>query len=123
MVVVGTDVHKRTHTFVAVDEVGRKLGQKVVPATTAGHLKAVSWARVEFGEDLVWGIEDCRNLSARLERDLLSAGQSVVRVAPKLMAQTRACARTRGKSDPIDALAVARAVLGGPGLPVAHQQG
>ena len=30
MVVVGADVHKRTHTFVAVDEVGRKLGEKVV---------------------------------------------------------------------------------------------
>jgi|GEM_PF-5653111 len=37
MVVVGADVHKRTHTFVAVDEVGRKLGEKVVAATTAGH--------------------------------------------------------------------------------------
>ena len=119
MVVVGTDVHKRTHTFVAVDEVGRKLDQKVVPATTAGHHKALVWARRQFGEDLLWGIEDCRNLSARLERDLLSAGQSVVRVAPKLMAQTRACARTRGKSDPIDALAVAQAVLRNPDLPVA----
>lgn len=119
MVVVGTDVHKRTHTFVAVDQAGVKLGEKVVPATTAGHQKALSWAQCEFGEDMVWGIEDCRNLSARLERDLLSAGQRVVRVAPKLMAQARASARTRGKSDPIDALAVAHAVLRYPDLPVA----
>jgi transposase len=119
MVVVGTDVHKRTHTFVAVDEVGRKLGEKVVAATTTGHHKAIGWARAEFGEELLWGIEDCRNLSARLERDLLTAGQRVVRVAPKLMFQTRASARTRGKSDPIDALAVARAVLRYPDLPVA----
>jgi transposase len=119
MVVVGTDVHKRTHTFVAVDQVGRKLGEKVVAATTAGHRKALAWAREQFGDELVWGIEDCRNLSARLERDLLAAGQSVVRVAPKLMAQSRACARTRGKSDPIDALAVAQAVLRNPDLPVA----
>ena len=36
MVVVGADVHKRTHTFVAVDEVGRKLGEKVVAATSVG---------------------------------------------------------------------------------------
>jgi transposase len=119
MVVVGTDVHKRTHTFVAVDEVGRKVGEKVVSATTAGHAKALAWARAEFGPELLWGIEDCRNLSARLERDLLSAGQQVVRVAPKLMAQTRASARTRGKSDPIDALAVAQAVLRNPDLPIA----
>ena len=119
MVIVGTDVHKRTHTFVAVNEAGAKLGEKVVPATTDGHHTALQWARSQFGDDLLWGIEDCRNLSARLERDLLSAGQRVVRVAPKLMAQTRACARTRGKSDPIDALAVAHAVLRYPDLPVA----
>jgi transposase len=96
MVVVGADVHKRTHTFVAVDEVGKKLAEKVVRA-----------------------IEDCRHLSARLERDLLAAGQKVVRVPSKLMAQTRASARTRGKSDPIDALAVARAFLREPELPIA----
>jgi len=30
MVVVGADVHKGSHTFVAVDEVGRKLGEKTV---------------------------------------------------------------------------------------------
>jgi transposase len=119
MVVVGADVHKRTHTFVAVDEVGRKLAEKVVAATTAGHGEAVMWARELFGAEVVWAIEDCRHLSARLERDLLTAGQQVVRVPPKLMAKTRASARTRGKSDPIDALAVARGYLREPDLPVA----
>ncbi|MDO3403222.1 IS110 family transposase [Mycolicibacterium neoaurum] len=119
MIVLGADVHKRTHTFVAVDQRGRKVGEKVVPATTEGHLAALAWAKTTFDDDLLWGIEDCRTLSARLERDLLSAGQKVVRVAPKLMAHERAGARTRGKSDPIDALAVARAVLRHPDLPVA----
>ncbi|OBG89546.1 transposase, partial [Mycobacterium sp. E136] len=119
MVVLGADVHKRSHTFVAVDEGGRKAGEKVVPATTQGHLAALAWAKTTFGEDLLWGIEDCRNLSARLERDLLSAGQMVVRVAPKLMAHERSGAHTYGKSDPIDALAVARAVLRHRDLPVA----
>ncbi len=119
MVVVGADVHKHTHTFVAVDGVGRKLGEKTVRAITAGHAEAVMWARERFGVDVVWAIEDCRHLSARLERDLLTAGQQVVRVPPKLMAQARASARTRGKSDPIDALAVARGFLREPDLPVA----
>jgi transposase len=119
MVVVGADVHKRTHTFVAVDAVGRKLAEKTVAATTAGHAEAVMWVRERFGAEVVWAIEDCRHLSARLERDLLGFGQSVVRVPPKLMAQTRASARTQGKSDPIDALAVARAYLREPDLPVA----
>lgn len=117
MVVVGADVHKRTHTFVAVDCVGKKISQLTVKATTEGHHKAVQWAREQFGSDLEWGIEDCRHLSARLERDLLTADQTVVRVPPKLMSQVRASARTRGKSDPIDALAVARAVLREPDLP------
>jgi hypothetical protein len=44
MVMVGADAHKRTHTFVAVDEVGRKLGEKTVRATSEGHLEAVAWA-------------------------------------------------------------------------------
>lgn len=119
MVVVGADVHKRTHTFVAVDEVGRELGQRTVEATTAGHRSAVRWARERFGDELTWAIEDCRHLSARLERDLLAAGQAVVRVPPKMMAEQRRIARTRGKSDPIDAAAVARAALRQPDLPVA----
>jgi transposase len=119
MVVLGADVHKRTHTFVAVDEVGRQLGQLTVRADGKGHAKALRWARREFGGERVWGIEDCRHLSARLERDLLAGGERVVRVPPKLMALSRASARTRGKSDPIDALAVARAVLREPDLPVA----
>lgn len=119
MVVVGADVHKQTHTFVAVDQAGRRLGRLTIAATTKGHAKALAWARREFGADLVWAVEDCRHLSARLERDLLSAGQRVVRVPPKMMAMTRASARTRGKSDPIDALAVAQAFLREPDLPVA----
>lgn len=119
MVVVGADVHKQTHTFVAVDEVGRELGHKTFPATTPGHRDAVCWARQRFGHELKWAVEDCRHLSARLERDLLDAGQKVVRVPPKMMAEQRRVARTRGKSDPIDALAVARAAQREPGLPVA----
>ena len=122
MVVVGADVHKHTHTFVAVDEVGKQLGVLTVEATTKGHHRALAWARKTFvGQELVWAIEDCRHLSARLERDLLTAGQKVVRVPPKMMAQSRASARTRGKSDPIDALAVARAFLREPDLPIASQ--
>src|SRR3954468_9004186 len=124
MVVVGSDVHKRTHTFVAVDEVGRKLGEITVKADPKGHDKAIRWVRERFGDQVLWAIEDCRHLSARLELDLLEAGERVVRVPPKLMAEQRRTARTRGKSEPIDALAVARAALREPDLPVAvHDEG
>ncbi len=119
MVVVGADVHKRTHTFVAVDQAGREVGHRTFDAVTVGHQRAVAWVREQFGTEVVWAIEDCRHLSARLERDLLTAGQAVVRVPPKMMAEQRRIARTRGKSDPIDAAAVARAALREPDLPVA----
>src|SRR6476661_237862 len=68
-------------------------------------------------------IEDCRHLSRRLERDLLGAGEQIVRVTPKLMAHVRDSARTYGKSDPIDALAVARAAQREPDLPAARLDG
>jgi len=119
MVVVGSDVHKHTHTFVGVDQAACELGHKTFPATTAGHQAAIRWARERFGADLRWAVEDCRHLSARLERDLLAAGQVVVRVPPKMMAEQRRIARTRGKSDPIDPAAVARAALREPNPPVA----
>jgi transposase len=108
---------------VAVDEAGRRLGVRVTQATsTAAHLELVRWAD-RFGPGRVWAVEDCRHLSRRLEADLLAAGEQIVRVPPKLMAHARASARTYGKSDPIDALAVARAALREPGLPVARLDG
>jgi transposase len=121
MVTLGTDAHKRSHTIVAADAQGRQLGQVTVTATPQGHLRALVWA----GQwpERTWAIEDCRHLSRRLERDLLAAGEQLVRVPPKLMAAARRGARTRGKSDPIDALAVARAALREPDLPVACLDG
>jgi transposase len=123
MVVLGIDAHKRTHTVVAVDEVGRQLGVRVTESvSTAAHLELVVWAG-RFGPGRRWAVEDCRHLSRRLERDLLAAGEKIVRVPPKLMAHARDSARTYGKSDPIDALAVARAALREPGLPTARLEG
>jgi transposase len=120
MLVLGIDAHKRTHTVVAVDDAGRKLGQHTTTsATTTDHLELVRWAD-QFGADRRWAVEDCRHLSRRLERDLLTAGEAIVRVPPKMMAHARDAARSYGKSDPIDALAVARAALREPDLPAAR---
>jgi len=121
MVVIGVDSHKRTHTVVAVDEAGRKLGERTVAATAEGHLELLGWSR--SWPDHVWALEDCRNLTRRLEADLLRAGEAVRRVPTKLMAGARRSAREPGKSDPIDALSVARAALREPDLPVARLDG
>jgi transposase len=122
VVTVGIDVHKNTHCAVAVDEAGRQVGASVsVRATDAGHRQLLRWASRTFPEDRVeFAVEDCRHVSARLEQARLAAAAVVIRVPPKLMAQTRSSARTRGKSDPIDALAIARAALREPNLPRAE---
>src|SRR5690349_13525674 len=122
MVIFGVDTHKRNHTAVAVDEHGRELGSHTTGTTSPDHLRLLAWAR-RFGEDRTWAVEDCRQLSRRLEGDLLAAGERIVRVPPKLMAHARDSARTYGKSDPIDALAVARAALRHPDLPAAQLDG
>lgn len=121
MVTLGIDAHKRTHTAVAVGPAGQRLAERTVAATSAGHLDLVRWA-ARF-DARTWAVEDCRHLSRRLEADLLRAGERVLRVPPKLMAGTRRSAREPGKSDPIDATAVARAALREPNLPIAVLDG
>lgn len=121
MVVLGADLHKRSHTIVVIDGTGRQLADKTIPATDAGHLELRRWA-AQWPER-TWGLEDCRHLSRRLDAELVRAGEAVVRVSPKLMAGTRRSGREPGKSDPIDALAVARAVLREPDLPTATLEG
>lgn len=122
MVILGVDAHKRTHTVVAVDALGKKLGQRTAGSTSTDNFELLAWAK-SLGGERMWAVEDCRNLSRRLEADLLSAGEAIVRVPPKLMAHSRDGARTFGKSDPIDALAVARAALREPNLPMAQLDG
>lgn len=123
VVVVGIDVHKDTHcaVAVAVDEAGRQVaGPVTVRSSDAGHRQLLRWVDRDLGGAVKFAVEDCRHVSTRLERAMLTAAQAVVRVPPKLMAGARQSARTRGKCDPIDALAIARAAVREPGMPVAE---
>ena len=112
MIVIGVDVHKHSLTAVAVDEAARMLDGKTV---AAANDELLSWASELDGERL-WALEDCRQLTRWLERQLLERGEQLVRVPPKLVAPERRAGRARGKSDPIDALAVARAALPEPDI-------
>ncbi len=112
MIVIGVDVHKHSLTAVAVDEAGRMHEEKTV---AAGDGELLAWASM-LSDQRLWALEDCRQLTRWLERHLVEAGEELVRVPPKLMAPQRRAGRARGKSDPIDALAVARAALREPGL-------
>ena len=111
MIVLGADMHKGSHTVAAVGVgTGELLGEKTVDVGDRGFAAMLDWARSR-GEERVWALEDCRHVSGGFERFLLVSGERVVRVATRLMAEARRSGRTRGKSDSIDAIAVARAAL------------
>jgi transposase len=122
MIVIGTDTHKQSHTCCAVfARTGQCAGELTAPARRPGFAELLGWGR-ELDSERIWAIEDCRHVSGSFERFLLASGERIVRVPPKLMGQSRRGERSRGKSDPIDALAVARAALreGPETLPGAH---
>jgi transposase len=121
--VVGIDPHKATHTAVALNgATGAEVARLTIKARHPGHERLLRWARSLDG-DVLFAVEDCRHVSGGLQRFLLSRGERMVPVPPKLMAGARRGARTRGKSDPIDARAVAQAALRHPDLPAAHLAG
>jgi transposase len=107
MIVIGVDVHKHSFTAVAVDGLGRMLDERTV---SSGANELIVWAS-ELDAERLWAVEDCRQLTRTVEHDLLAAGEDLVRVPPKLMAPERRTGRERGKSDPIDALAIARVAV------------
>ncbi len=122
MIVIGTDTHKQTHTAAAVFAGSGQLASELTaPAREPGFREFLTWGR-SHDEERIWAIEDCRHVSGSFERFLVAAGERVVRVPPKLMGESRRAERSAGKSDPIDALAVARAALreGPETLPAAH---
>jgi transposase len=123
VIVIGIDAHKYSHTAAIVERSsGQVLADVTVAAGDEGHLRLLELARGRDSER-VWAIEDCRNVTGALERFLLRAGERAVRVHPKLMASERKVARRPGKSDVIDATAVARAAIREPELPVAYLAG
>jgi transposase len=125
MMVLGADTHKRSHTIAAVAAAtGELMGEKTVQVGARGFGALLIWARGLDGER-VWALEDCRHVAGSFERFLTARGERVLRIPTKLMADARRAARTRGKSDSIDAIAVARAALreGLDTLPTAHLDG
>lgn len=111
MIVIGVDVHKHSVSAVAVDGVGRQ----VDALETSDGEELVAWSK-RVGRKRLWAVEDCRHVTRGLERTLQRERQRLVRVPPRLTGPERRRGRVRGKSDLIDALAIARAALREPRL-------
>lgn len=107
-VTVGVDTHKDAHVAVAKDHLGRHLGEITIPTTPHGYRDLIAWAE-SYGEVEGWGIEGTGSYGAGLSRFLHGADQVVIEVNRP----DRKARRLKGKSDPVDAEAAARAVLSG----------
>ena len=125
MIVIGADTHKRSHTVAAVAAgTGELVGDQTVVVGKRGFDELLRWARSQDGER-VWAVEDCRHVSGALERFLVKRGERVLRIPTHLTGAQRKRAHERGKSDRLDAVAVARAALqhGLESFPVAQLAG
>jgi transposase len=109
-VTVGVDTHAEAHVAVAKDSFGRRLDITSVPTTSAGYAELLDWAQ-RLGPINAWGIEGTGSFGAGLTRFLHRHDQVVVEVNRP----DRQARRRRGKSDPLDAEAAARAVQAGEG--------
>ncbi|MGH9098505.1 MAG: IS110 family transposase [Acidimicrobiales bacterium] len=104
----GVDTHMDNHVAVVVDQIGRVQGTEAFPATAAGYRKLLTWMR-RFGKLIKVGVEGTGAYGAGLGHYLSAEGVEVVEVNRP----NRQFRRQRGKSDPTDAEAAARAVLSG----------
>lgn len=107
-VVIGVDTHKYVHVAVALDELGTVLADTAMPADRSGYERLLEWA-TDQGRILAFGIEGTGSYGAGLASLLRRRGQAVIEV----MRPDRRERRLNGKSDLLDALNAARAVLAG----------
>ena len=108
-VIVGVDTHKDQHVAVALDGLGRRLGERFVSAAPAGYADLLAWA-AGLGRVAAFGVEGTGSYGLGLARFLRRHGVMVLEVArPPRKGQRR----LQGKSDPVDAEHAAREVLAG----------
>jgi len=113
-VIGGVDTHVDVHVAAAMNHVGGVLGVEAFPTTRVGYRRLLGWLR-SHGELTLVGVEGTGSYGVGLSRYLARAGVRVVEVdRPNRQVRHR-----HGKSDPVDAVAAARAALGGTatGLP------
>ncbi len=109
MILFGIDAHKQLHMALALNEAGTILDHWQAPNSLEGWRCLLQWAST-FGPARQWGIEGAWNYGRGLAQYLVEAGETVYEINPRWTAQRRRKARKPGKSDHLDALAVAQLV-------------
>src|SRR5215468_10550635 len=115
VVMIGVDPHKASHTAVAIGAAEEPLGQLRVRASAVQAERRVGWAQA--WPERTWAVEGAGGTGHLLAQQLLSAGERVLDVQPKLGARVRLLAAGDvNKNDPSDARSVAVAALRSPGV-------
>lgn len=122
MVSLGIDTHKATLAVSAVDPLGRQLAARTFGNDPRGHAALLAWAQQQ-GQPRRIGIEGAGSFGAALAELLLTSGEDVVEVPAQFTDRERRSLVQRGKSDPGDALAIARLTAREPRLPALRRPG
>ena len=114
-VMIGIDPHKASHTAVVISAAEEPLGELRVRACAAQAEQLLAWAAA--WPQRTWAVEGAAGLGHLLAQQLLSAGERVLDVQPKLGARVRLLAAgDTNKNDPDDARSAAIAALRSPGV-------
>ena len=105
MLWIGIDAHKRIHQAVALSVDG-VLAQKVIANTAVGWTALIQWASA--WPERVWAVEGSGSLGRGVAQFLARNGERVHEINPRWTAQRRRGLRRPGKTDALDAQAVAR---------------
>jgi transposase len=112
-VVIGADTHLDTVHVAVITDIGKPVADAEFPTCPAGYAAALTWAS-SFGAIVIAGVEGTSSYGSGLTRVLQAADIEVAEVSRP----DRAARRRKGKSDPLDAYAAARAALAGDDLAV-----
>jgi transposase len=122
LITIGVDAHKGIHVALAVDEGGRELAEWHGPNSLEGWCDLAGWA-ASFNEPEQWGIEGAWSNGRGLAQHLVGLGLTVYEINARWTARERRSSRKPGKSDRLDARAVARCVREeAPKLPLVHAE-
>jgi hypothetical protein len=110
VVMIGVDPHKASHTAVAISAAEEPVGQLRVRASAVQAERLLAWAQA--WPERAWAVEGAAGLGHLPDWQLLSAGERVLDVPPRLAARVRLLATGNiSKNDPDDARSVAVAAL------------
>jgi len=121
MPAIGIDTHKRTLAACAVDDVGAVIAERTFDCDRAGFVELTVWAAA-VAPGATIGIEGSSSYGAPVAHHLVAAGHAVREVPPQLSRRERGRSRRAGKSDPGDALAIARVTVREPDLPPVRRE-